>query len=105
MFENYRRYPRYSICAKAMLKRLIEGSPEKLIVWVNTISQGGMGFYTDVFLEKATPVSIELMIGTPEMTDVFEGRIASVSSQGKDYFTGIAFNKDISYERFADIVG
>lgn len=105
MFENYRRYPRYSICTKAVLKRLIGGSPEKLTIWVNTISQGGMGFYTEVFLEKATPVSVELMVDSPEGSDVFEGRIASVSSQGKDYFTGIAFNEDISYDRFVGIVG
>ncbi len=104
VFENYRKYPRYSICAKAVLKRLIDGSPEKLIVTVNTISQGGMGFYTDVLLEKATLVSIELMV-SPERPDVFEGRIASVSPQGKDYFTGIAFTEDISYDSFVGIVG
>ncbi len=105
VFENYRRYPRYSICAKAVLKKLTEGPTEKLTVWVNTISQGGMGFYTDVLLEKATPVSIELVVDVSGGTDVFEGRIASVSSQGKDYFTGIAFKNDISYERFVDMVG
>jgi len=105
VFENYRRYPRYSVCAKAVLRRLIDGSPEKLTVLVNTISQGGMGFYTDVFLEKATPVSIELMVDSPGGPDVFEGRIASVSPQGKDYFTGIAFNEDISYDSFVGIVG
>lgn len=88
-----------------MLVRLIDGSPEKLNVRVNTISQGGMGFYTDVFLEKATAVSVELMVDSPEGPDIFEGTIASVSSQGNDYFTGIAFNKNISYDRFIGIVG
>ena len=105
MFENYRRHQRYSICATAVLKRLIDGSPEELTITVNTISQGGMGFYTDVFLEKPTPVSVELMVESPEGPDVFEGRIASVSLQEKDYFTGIAFNEDISYDRFVGIVG
>lgn len=105
MIKNYRRYQRYSICAKAVLIRLIDGSPEKLTVRVNTISQGGMGFYSDIFLEKATPVSVELMVDSPEGPDILEGRIASVSSQGNDYFTGIAFNKDISYDRFVGIIG
>jgi hypothetical protein len=105
VIKNYRRYQRYSICAKAVLIRLIDGSPEKLTVRVNTISQGGMGFYSDIFLEKATPVSVELMVDSPEGPDILEGIIASVSSQGNDYFTGIAFNKDISYDRFVGIIG
>jgi hypothetical protein len=80
-------------------------SPERLTVQVNTISQGGMGFYTSVFLEKATPVSVELVVESPGRSDVFQGRIASVSSQGNDYFTGIAFNTDISYDRFVGLIG
>ncbi|MFI5296347.1 MAG: PilZ domain-containing protein [Thermodesulfovibrionales bacterium] len=105
MIKKYRRFKRYSICAKAVLVRLIDGSPEKLTVRVNTISQGGMGFYTDVFLEKATAVSVELMVDSPGGPDIFEGSIASISSQGNDYFTGIAFNKNITYDRFIGIVG
>ena len=105
MSRNYRKYQRYSICAKAVLIRRGGVSPERLTVQVNTISQGGMGFYTSEFLEKATPVSIELVVDSPGGPDVLEGRIASVSTQGNDYFTGIAFNNDISYERFIGLVG
>lgn len=104
MTENYRRYKRYSICAKAVLTRKGEVSPERLTVQVNTISQGGMGFYTSVFLEKATPVSVELVVDSPGGQDVFEGRIASVCPQGNDYFTGIAFSSDISYDRFVGLI-
>ena len=103
--SNYRKYKRYSICAKAVLIRQGGVSPERLTVQVNTISQGGMGFYTSVFLEKATAVSVELVVDSAGGPDVFEGRIASVSSQGNDYFTGIAFNNDISYDRFVGLIG
>jgi hypothetical protein len=104
MTENYRKYQRYSICAKAVLIRQGGISHERLTVQVNTISQGGMGFYTSVLLEKAAPVSVELVVDTPGGRDVFEGRIASICPQGNDYFTGIAFNKDISYDRFVGLI-
>ncbi len=103
--RNYRKYKRYSICAKAVLTKQGEESPERLTVQVNTISQGGMGFYTTVLLEKATPVSVELMVESPAGPNVLEGRIASICSQGDDYFTGIAFNNDISYDRFVGLIG
>ncbi len=105
MTENYRRYKRYSICAKAVLTRQGDGSPERLTVQVNTISQGGMGFYTNVRLEKATPVSVELVLDPPGGQDVFEGRIASICPQGNDYFTGVAFTSDISYDHFVGLIG
>jgi hypothetical protein len=105
MIKNYRRYQRYSICVRAVITRRDEGSPERLTAQVNTISQGGMGFYTSVLLEKATPVSVELMFDSPEGPDILEGKIASVCSQGNDYFTGIAFDTDISHDRFVELIG
>ena len=107
MFENYRRYQRYSVSAKAVIRRLIAESQEGFTTQVNTISQGGMGFYTDVFMEKATPVSIEFFFGAlrAREEDILVGRIASVSSQEKDYFVGVSFEREISYDRFMEIVG
>ena len=104
MIENYRRYQRYSICSQAILIRRDGESPQRLTVQVITISQGGMGFYCSVPLEKAIPVSVELMCDLPEGLDVFEGRIASICPQDKDYFTGIAFSSEISYERFVGLI-
>jgi hypothetical protein len=106
--ENFRKYPRYSISAKAVIRRLDAEKSEGLTTQVTTISQGGMGFYTEVFMEKATPVSIELLFDVLERKkdrDVLEGRIASICSQGSDYFVGIAFDKEISYDRFVEIIG
>ena len=105
MHENFRRYQRYSIFAKATITRRDEESPERLAAQVITISQGGMGFYTDVLLEKATPVSVQLLLDTPEGMNVLDGRIASVQSQGDNYFTGIAFDREISYDRFVEFIG
>ncbi|MCL5022657.1 MAG: PilZ domain-containing protein [Nitrospirae bacterium] len=108
MFENFRRYQRYSISAGAVIRRQDAGSPERLTAQVTTISQGGMGFYTDVPMEKATPVSIELLFhpfGAAAGNDVLQGRIASVCSQGNDYYVGIAFDREISYDRFVEIIG
>jgi len=104
MYENYRRYQRYSVSAKALLTRRDTGSPERLTTQVITISQGGMGFYASAPLAKTTPVSIELMIGNPGM-GILDGKIASISSQGDNYFIGIAFDREIPYERFVEIVG
>ncbi len=103
--KNYRRYPRFSVFAKAVITRRDAGSPGRLAAMVNTISQGGMGFYTDVFLEKATPVSVELLFGSSVPADELDGKVASICSQGNDYFVGIAFDKEISYERLAEMVG
>jgi len=89
MHENYRRYQRYSVSARALLTRRDTGSPERLTTQVTTISQGGMGFYASTPLEKTTPVSIELLIGNPVL-EILDGKIASISSQGDNYFIGIA---------------
>ncbi len=104
-FKNYRRYPRFSVLAKVVITRRDEGLPESLTAMVNTISQGGMGFYTDVPYEKTTPVSVELLLSPASGAGALEGRIASISPQGKDYFVGIAFDREIPYERLAEMVG
>jgi hypothetical protein len=106
MFQSFRRWQRYSISAKALVKRLDAGSPKGLIAQVATISQGGMGFYTDVALEKATPVSVELLFRSADGSaqGVIEGKIASICSQGKDYFTGVAFDNEIPYDRFYGLI-
>ncbi len=106
MFESFRRWQRYSISAKALIKRRDDGSPKGLIGQVTTISQGGMGFYTDILLEKSTPVSIELLLQAMDGSkqDVIEGRIASVCANGTDYFLGIAFDTEIPHDRFFGLV-
>ena len=106
MFENYRRYQRYSVSAKAVIRRLTKESQEGLTTQVNTISQGGMGFYTNVFIEKATPVTIEFSFGAFQSMekDILVGRIASVCFKEKDYFVGVAFDREISYDRFVEII-
>ncbi|HXX54271.1 MAG TPA: PilZ domain-containing protein [Thermodesulfovibrionales bacterium] len=106
MFENYRRYQRYSVSARAVIKRLTAQS-EELTTQVNTISQGGIGFYSNVYMEKATPVSVEFLFGAPEGVekDILVGKIASICSQGKDYFVGVSFEREMSYNRFMEIIG
>lgn len=65
-----------------------------------------MGFYSEVPLEKATPVSIELLFQSADGSSqgVIEGKIASICSQGKDYFTGVAFDKEIPYDCFYGLI-
>jgi hypothetical protein len=107
VFENYRRYQRYSVSAKAVIRRQVAETQEGLTTQVSTLSQGGMGFYTDVLMEKATPVSIEFLFSALQgvKQEVLTGRIASVCSQEKDYFVGIAFDREISYDRFMEMTG
>ena len=54
---------------------------------------------------KSTPVTVELLINAIGRIDILEGKIASICSQEKDYFVGIAFDTAISEERFAEILG
>ena len=105
MYNDYRRYPRFSVNAKALITRRDESSPEKLSAQIITISQGGIGFYSDTFLVKSTPVTVELLVDAVGRTEIIEGKIASICSQEKDYFVGISFDKAISDDRFAAILG
>ena len=105
MHNDYRRYPRYSVNVKALITRRDESSPEKLTTQINTISQGGIGFYSNTFLGKFTPVTVELVIDAVGRIEILEGKIVSICSQEKDYFVGISFDKAISDDRFAAIFG
>ena len=105
MHNDYRRYPRYSVNAKALITRRDESSHEKLATQITTISQGGIGFYSNTFLGKSTPVTVELLIDAVGRIEILEGKIASICSQGKDYFVGISFDKVISDDCFAAILG
>ena len=105
MYKNYRRYPRYSVHARALITRRDESFPEKLNTQINTISQGGIGFYSNTFLGKSTPVTVELLIDAVGRIEILEGKIASICTQEKDYFVGIAFDKAISEDRFSEILG
>ncbi|MBI4689390.1 MAG: PilZ domain-containing protein [Nitrospirae bacterium] len=107
MYKETRRYPRYPVFTKAVITTTDKGLCESINSQVVTISQGGMGVYTDVSMKKAIPVSVKLLSYTPDgmtMTDDFEGRIASVCSQEKDYFVGIAFDREIAYDRLIEII-
>ncbi len=106
VFESFRRWQRFSISTKALIKRRDEGSPKGLIGHVTTISQGGMGFYTEILLEKDTPVSVELLFQALDGTrqDAMDGKIASVCKNGEDYFLGIAFDKEIPHDQFFGII-
>ncbi len=106
MDKDFRRYTRHSISAKAVITRQDAGIPEKLMAQVNNISQGGMGFYADVIIEKATPVSVEFLFQAGEvMKDPLRGKITSICFQGADYFIGVAFDREITYDRFVEIIG
>lgn len=105
MHNDYRRYPRYSVSARALITRRDESSPEKLTAQINTISQGGIGFYSNIFFGKSTPVTVELLVDAFGRFEIFDGKIASICLQGEDYFVGIAFDEAISDDRFAAIFG
>jgi hypothetical protein len=103
--NDYRRYPRYSVSARALIIRRDESPSEQLATQINTISQGGIGFYSNKFLGKSTPVTVELFLDDHGRIEIIEGKIASICTQEKDYFVGIAFDKAISEDRFAEILG
>jgi hypothetical protein len=102
-----RRYHRYQVFTKAVVTvRSREGSG-RMTTQVNNISQGGIGLYIDVPLEKATPVSVELTdLVNESRTDAepLKGRVASLSKQMNHYFMGIAFDVPISYDHLMKLL-
>jgi len=107
-YKKVRRYPRFSVSTWALITKKDGEQIKQLNTRVVTISLGGMGVYTDVSLKKATPVTVELLSYTSDgltKTDTFEGKIASICSQERDYFVGISFDREISHERFLEILG
>lgn len=104
MTEYYRRYQRYSISAGAVVTRRDAGPQDRLNAQIVTISRGGMGFYADRSLEKATPVTIEFLSEAMRNMGVLEGRIASIFCQDDDFFVGIAFDREIPIDRFSAVI-
>jgi len=80
------------------------GEPDRLNAKIVTISRGGMGFYADRPLEKATPVTVEFLSEAMRKMGVLEGRIASIFSQDDDFFVGIAFDREIPFEEFSSVI-
>jgi hypothetical protein len=100
MVKDNRRYPRYALSARAVITGRQRNSAGRLATQVTNISLGGVGLYSDIFWEETTPVTVEFLSGNSGK-DIFDGRIASVSLEGDNYFMGVSFDREISYDRLS----
>ena len=104
---SFRRFHRYQVFAKAVVKAKYESGQAMLESQVNNISQGGMGVYTESPLMKSTPVFVELSFPPSDNVmeeTVIEGSVASLTEHDDHYFMGIVFDKVISHENFMKII-
>ncbi|MEC4685269.1 MAG: PilZ domain-containing protein [Nitrospirota bacterium] len=114
MIQNLRRHHRYPILATAVVEVRNDKNPQPIETMVASISQSGMGVYSNAPLEKGTPVTIEITFisvkGIKE-NDTVEGRVVWLSKLGKIYFVGIAFDEELNpvkqarlYEHFFKVI-
>lgn len=107
MTTSFRRYHRYQIFAKAIVKARYQSDQKMLESQVNNISQGGIGVYIDTPLMKSTPVFVELSFPPSDNTmegTIIEGSVVSLTEYDDRYFMGIAFDKVIPHENFMKII-
>jgi c-di-GMP-binding flagellar brake protein YcgR len=107
MTTAFRRYHRYQIFAKAIVKAKYQSGKTMFESQVNNISQGGMGVYTDAPLMKSTPVFVELSFPPSDNAvedTIIEGSVASLTEYDDRYFMGIVFDKVIPHENFMKII-
>lgn len=107
VMQGYRKYQRYQVSGNAVVIPRFKRGEQPIASRVNNISQGGIGVYTDVPLEKSTKVRIKFsFLGDPETGEesIIDGKVASLSENDHEYFLGIAFDQDISYDRFMKMI-
>jgi len=107
MAEGYRKYHRYQIFGAALLIPRCTMKTKPIASRVNNISQGGMGLYTKIPLEMDTEVCVELSFldaGDRGEKSVVNGKVASLAENDEQYFVGISFDTEISYDRFMKMI-
>ncbi len=107
MFRTQRRYYRHPLLAKAIVTTKGSEQSKRLTTQVNTISQGGMGVYTNTPLEKFTSVSVELSLDNLENKGKecpLVGLVVSISKPNNLYLMGVCFDELLSSEQLGKIV-
>ncbi len=107
MFRTQRRYYRHPLRSKATVTTKDSEQSKQLTTQVNTISQGGMGLYTNTPLEKFTSVSVELSLDNLEnkgKEDPLVGMVVSISKPNNLYLMGVCFDELLNQEQFWEII-
>ncbi len=107
MPESMRKYHRYQVFAKAIVRLKGWTKKQGFDGQVNNISQGGMGVYTDIPFDSHIPVSVELPFPPSDdvtATSTLSGRVASLRKYDDLYFVGIAFDHVIPHDRFMKMI-
>ncbi len=98
MFKNKRIHERHPLFAITQVQ-IIDSEEPPLSCLMQCISKSGMGIYAYVMIEKDTAVSVEVKftnVDRERVSDIVEGRVASVAERDNTYCIGIAFNKELS---------
>ncbi len=90
--------------ARAVIRRSAVESQEGLTAQINTVSQGGMGFIQMSLWRKPlrSPLSY-CPVPVWIWRNILEDCLGLIS--GKELFYGISFEREISYDRFIEMIG
>ncbi len=91
--QEKRHYPRYGIASIANIS--FPGSDETIEAFISSISQGGVGIYSQQKIEIGTDIDVRISFlqtnGNEEMTEIIPGRVVWVKNIHQNFVIGISF--------------
>ncbi len=93
-----RKYPRFPVSGSAVVKT--SANRVEFPGSIEMCSRGGIGIYTDVMIEKGTPISLDIDIDTGPYSSKcrLTGVVKDFSEWGEKGLLGVAFDKEINAE-------
>ena len=90
-----RKYPRFPVSGEAIVR-----TASKDVVFPGSIerfSRGGLGIYTNVSVERGTPIRLEVSIftGTESSKHLMTGVVKNFSKWGEKGLLGVEFEQEI----------
>lgn len=91
-----RKYPRFPVTGSAIIKA--SSNRVKFPGSIEMFSRNGIGIYTNVVIEKETPIQLEIDIYTGSYSSKchLNGRVKSISDWGGKNLLGVLFDREIS---------
>jgi hypothetical protein len=102
MISNNRSYRRYSIFARADILMKNETKPVRIHTLVNSISEVGIGLYSNAPIERFAEISITIEFFNVEgkkENDSIDGKVVWLTRQDEMYYLGVFFNEELDAER------
>ncbi len=92
--QEKRKSPRYGIASIANIS--FPDSSEKIEAFISSISQGGIGIYSQYKLEIGRDIDVRISFlqtnGNEEITEIIPGRVVWVKNLHQNFVIGISFS-------------